>query len=53
MNKIIKRDTFINPWKRYLKTRNIENGNTEPIFPDKYGVEERHDFYKTISGKKK
>ena len=47
------RDTFINPWKKYLKIRNIENGTTEPSFPDKYGVEERHAFYKTVSGKLK
>ena len=33
-----------------MQTRNIENGQNEPEFPDKYGVEERHEFYKTISG---
>ena len=41
---------FLNPWKNYLKIRNIENGENDPNFPEKYDVAERHDFYKTVSG---
>jgi ADP-ribosylarginine hydrolase len=40
--------TFIDPWKRYMKMRDIENGENEPVFPEKYGVRERDEFYKTI-----
>lgn len=41
--------TFTTPWINYLKTRNIENGENEPVFPTTYGVEERDQFYKTIA----
>lgn len=43
--------SFEDPWRNYLKTRNIENGTNEPVFPDKYDFEERDEFYKTISGR--
>ncbi len=44
-----KRNIFTSFWLNYLKVRNIESGESEPIFPEKYGVEERDEFYKTIA----
>lgn len=43
---------FVEPWKHYLESRNIVSGETEPVFPDKYGVEERDTIYKTFIGSK-
>ena len=38
------------PWENYLKERKIETGKEkEAFFPDKYGIEERDKFYKTIT----
>ncbi|WAR18999.1 ADPRH-like protein [Mya arenaria] len=36
-------------WVEYLKTRNIEDGTSEPTFPEKYGIRERDAFYKSLS----
>lgn len=43
-------ESFINPWLKYLKLRNIENGVNEPEFPGKYGVEERDKAYEEFAG---
>lgn len=40
---------FEEKWAKYLKTRGIEDGTTEPTFPTDYGVEERDEFYKIWS----
>lgn len=41
------------PWKQYLNVRNIETGNEEcAVFPEKYDVAERDEFYKTIMNSK-
>ena len=41
--------TFTESWQNYLKVRNIENGQTEPAFPEKYDLNERDEFYKQIT----
>lgn len=43
---------FVNFWQNYLKLRNIESGNDDPVFPEKYGVEERDKAYKTFINSK-
>ncbi|CAF0913289.1 unnamed protein product [Brachionus calyciflorus] len=43
-------NSFLNPWKEYLKIRKIDVEYSEAIFPEKYGVKERDEFYKSISG---
>lgn len=40
---------FLEKWRIYLDERRISNGKTDPIFPDKYGVAERDDFYCSLS----
>ena len=40
---------FKENWTGYLQTRGILDGQTEPAFPDKYGVAERDAFYKSLS----
>ena len=45
------RSTVTDPLINYLKIRNIENGENEPVFPDNYNVKERDKFYPTIAGK--
>lgn len=40
---------FGDKWMWYLKERGIQDGNKEPIFPEKYGVEERDKIYTTFS----
>ena len=40
---------FEGKWDDYLKLRNIQTGETDPVFPHTYGVEERDDFYKSVS----
>ncbi|XP_052767910.1 uncharacterized protein LOC128208392 [Mya arenaria] len=40
---------FTDRWVEYLKTRNIEDGTSEPTFPEKYGIRERDAFYKSLS----
>ncbi|WAR18998.1 ADPRH-like protein [Mya arenaria] len=42
-------DYFTDRWVEYLKTRNIEDGTSEPTFPEKYGIRERDAFYKSLS----
>ncbi|XP_050189123.1 ADP-ribosylarginine hydrolase isoform X2 [Myiozetetes cayanensis] len=40
---------FEDQWKRYLVERGISDGVSMPTFPIKYGVEERDDFYSSLS----
>ena len=40
---------FVEKWTEYLKLRGIENGKSKPLFPVKYGVAERDQFYKNCS----
>jgi len=40
------RDGFAAPWKKYLKIRGIEDGQSEPHFPENFGdVTIRDTFY--------
>lgn len=40
---------FTDKWLNYLKDRDIEHGDKDPTFPTKYGVEERDNFYRSVS----
>lgn len=40
---------FTDKWTAYLDLRGISDGNSEPTFPEKYGVTERDAFYKSVS----
>ncbi|KAM8933711.1 ADP-ribosylarginine hydrolase [Pelodytes ibericus] len=40
---------FETQWKSYLEQRGILDGKSQPIFPEKYGVEERDRFYQQLS----
>ncbi|NWU11016.1 ADPRH hydrolase, partial [Cephalopterus ornatus] len=40
---------FEDQWKRYLVERGISDGVSLPTFPPKYGVEERDNFYLSLS----
>lgn len=40
---------FKEKWLDYLKIRGIQNGDKDPNFPSKYGVEERDQFYRSVS----
>ncbi|XP_066431767.1 ADP-ribosylhydrolase ARH1-like isoform X1 [Eleutherodactylus coqui] len=40
---------FEEQWTSYLKERGILNGTSQPIFPEKYDVEERDQFYTSVS----
>ncbi|KAL3876719.1 hypothetical protein ACJMK2_034521 [Sinanodonta woodiana] len=40
---------FKKAWEEYLQTRGIKDGKSEPIFPIKYGIEERDEAYKSWS----
>lgn len=40
---------FKSQWTKYLELRGILDGKSEPTFPEKYGVEERDAFYKSVS----
>ncbi|KAK3089779.1 hypothetical protein FSP39_006452 [Pinctada imbricata] len=40
---------FEKRWREYLKEREVENGTSQPVFPEKYGVPERDKFYKSLS----
>lgn len=42
-------DYFQTRWKSYLELRNLTSGDSEPCFPEKYGVVERDAFYKSLS----
>lgn len=43
------RSYFQTQWEKYLKLRNIEDGETEPTFPEKFGFPERDAFVKSVS----
>ncbi|XP_075036158.1 ADP-ribosylhydrolase ARH1-like isoform X2 [Mixophyes fleayi] len=40
---------FETKWRCYLTERGILDGKSEPKFPEKYNVEERDDFYTSLS----
>ncbi|KAI8794141.1 protein ADP-ribosylarginine hydrolase [Biomphalaria glabrata] len=40
---------FQNAWETYLSSRNLSDGQTDPIFPEPYGFEERDKFVKQVS----
>ncbi|XP_005999150.1 ADP-ribosylhydrolase ARH1 [Latimeria chalumnae] len=40
---------FEQQWRSYLKKRGLLDGKSEPVFPQQYGVQERDDFYKSLS----
>ena len=40
---------FTDHWTAYLKTRGISDGQSDPTFPDSYGIQERDKFYKSLS----
>ena len=40
---------FSEAWSRYLELRGIKDGESEPKFPQEYGVQERDDFYSSVS----
>ncbi|XP_052772148.1 ADP-ribosylhydrolase ARH1-like isoform X2 [Mya arenaria] len=42
-------DYFTDQWTKYLELRQISDGKSKPVFPWKYGVKERDEFYKSIS----
>ena len=42
-------DYFKTKWESYLELRNLTDGQSEPSFPESYGVEERDAFYKTLA----
>ncbi|ELT94390.1 hypothetical protein CAPTEDRAFT_224788 [Capitella teleta] len=44
-------DYFTGKWEAYLKERGIEKGDSNPVFPEHYGVDERDAFYKSRSFK--
>ena len=43
------RSYFSDIWTKYLKDRGISDGQSEPTFPENYGVKERDAFYKSVS----
>ena len=43
------RGYFTEQWEKYLKIRGIEDGFSPAKFPDNYGVEQRDQFYKSVS----
>lgn len=40
---------FEDKWTKYLKERNILEGENNPTFPEEYGVKQRDLFYKSVS----
>ncbi|XP_068760810.1 ADP-ribosylhydrolase ARH1-like [Montipora capricornis] len=40
---------FTNSWTGYLRTRGILHGNSDPLFPDEYSINDRDAFYKSLS----
>jgi len=42
---------FESSWRSYLDLRQISGGDTEPVYPEVWGVEERDKFYSSISYK--
>ncbi|CAD5112144.1 DgyrCDS1383 [Dimorphilus gyrociliatus] len=41
--------SFEDSWRSYLKTRQILDGENEPVFPNNYDVDERDEFYTSLS----
>ena len=42
-------DYFENAWNKYLELRGIQDGKSDPVFPERYGVKERDEFYQSVS----
>lgn len=40
---------FQEQWQKYLTMRNLLDGKSEPVFPNKYGVKDRDAFYKSLA----
>ena len=40
---------FQEKWRDYLKLRDISDGKSEPKFPVEYKVQERDNFYKSVT----
>ncbi|XP_076459983.1 ADP-ribosylhydrolase ARH1-like isoform X2 [Babylonia areolata] len=40
---------FTKAWTDYLKLRNLQDGKSDPVFPEPFGFVERDQFYKKIS----
>ncbi|KAM4626144.1 ADP-ribosylarginine hydrolase isoform 2-T3 [Discoglossus pictus] len=40
---------FETKWRSYLTERGILDGESQPKFPDQYGVKERDEFYRSVS----
>ncbi|XP_062313239.1 ADP-ribosylhydrolase ARH1-like isoform X1 [Osmerus eperlanus] len=40
---------FEESWRKYLEKRNILDGKSQPLFPEVYGIQEREEFYKSLS----
>ncbi|XP_038047233.1 protein ADP-ribosylarginine hydrolase-like [Patiria miniata] len=45
----LKWNYFEAQWKNYLKLRGLTDGKSDPKFPEEYGIEERDEFYKSVS----
>jgi ADP-ribosylarginine hydrolase len=45
------KDYFINAWKSYTKDRQLNDLNSEPVFPNPYGIKERDAYYTSIAWK--
>jgi ADP-ribosylarginine hydrolase len=42
-------NTFVSQWEKYLTIRGLSDGKY-PTFPEKYGIVERDEFYKSFEG---
>ncbi|XP_072039310.1 ADP-ribosylhydrolase ARH1-like [Amphiura filiformis] len=40
---------FTEKWTAYLQNRGLTDGQSDPTFPEPYGIKERDDFYKSVS----
>ena len=40
---------FGTQWEKYLESRSITDGKSDPVFPDHYGFKERDAFVKSVS----
>jgi len=40
---------FSAKFQQYMRIRNVTDGDSEPVFPDNYGIKERDDFYRQWS----
>ena len=43
------RSYFVDKWTDYLKKRQILEGTSDAVFPEKFGVKQRDAFYKSVS----